>query len=79
MKDYKLYFELPDDLVAVYINNGLDIEAFNGKGRNVLPVPGSFVIDKKGIVRAMQARTDYKLRMEPETIIEALMKISVDK
>ena len=76
MKDYKLYFELSDDLVAVYKRIGLDIEAFNGKGRNVLPVPGSFVIDKSGIVRAMQARTDYKLRMEPETIIEALIQIS---
>jgi peroxiredoxin len=78
MKDYKLYFEIPDDLVSVYKHVGLDIEAFNGKGRNVLPVPGSFVIDKNGIVRAMQARTDYKLRMEPGTIIDALMKISAD-
>ena len=76
MKDYKLYFELPDDLSAVYKSRGLDIEAFNGKGRNVLPVPGSFVIDKNGIVRAMQAQTDYKLRMEPATIIDTLMKIS---
>jgi hypothetical protein len=71
-------FEIPDDLVAVYKHAGLDIEAFNGKGRNVLPVPGSFVIDTNGIVRATQARTDYKLRMEPETIIDALMKISAD-
>ena len=78
MKDYKLYFEIPDDLVSVYRHVGLDIEAFNGKGRNVLPVPGSFVIDKDGIVRAMQARTDYKLRMEPEAIIDALMQISSD-
>lgn len=76
MKDYQLYFELPDDLVAVYKSHDLDIEAFNGPGRNVLPVPGSFVIDKNGVVRAMQARTDYTLRMEPATIIEALMKIS---
>jgi len=78
MKDYKLYFEIPDDLVSVYKHVGLDIEAFNGKGRNVLPVPGSFVIDKNGIVRAMQARTDYKLRMEPEAIIDAMMQISSD-
>lgn len=78
MKDYKLYFEIPDDLVSVYKHVGLDIEAFNGKGRNVLPVPGSFVIEKNGIVRAMQARTDYKSRMEPEAIIDALMQISSD-
>lgn len=78
MQDYKLYFELPADLIAVYKKHKLDIEAFNGPGRNVLPVPGSFVIDKKGIIRAMQAQTDYKIRMEPVTIIDALKKISED-
>ena len=75
MKDYKLYFELPADLVEVYKKHGLDIEAFNGKDRNVLPVPGSFVIDTNMIVRAMHADTDYKERMEPSAIIDALKKM----
>ena len=76
MKAYKLYFELPAELVEVYKNHSLDIEAFNGKGRNVLPVPGSFVIDTTGIVRAMFADTDYKKRMEPSAIIDALKKMN---
>ena len=76
MKDYRLYFELPAELVEVYKNHDLDIEAFNGKGRNVLPVPGSFVIDTNGFVRAMFADTDYKKRMEPSAIIDALKKMN---
>lgn len=72
MKQYRLYFELPDDLIRVYKKAGLDIESFNGKGRNVLPVPGSFVIDRNGIIRAMLANTDYKVRMEPADIVAAL-------
>ena len=75
MKDYHLYFELPDELLAVYKKHGLDIEAFNGEGRVVLPVPGSFVIDQQGIIRAMYAETDYKKRMEPSEIISALERI----
>lgn len=75
MKDYRLYFELPDDLIKVYKKHGLDIEAFNGKGRNVLPVAGSFVIDQKGIVRAMHAETDYKQRMEPADMIRVLQSL----
>ncbi len=75
MKAYKLYFELPAGLVEVYKNHGIDIEAFNGEGRNILPVPGSFVIDTKGIVRAMFADTDYMKRMEPSAIIDALNNI----
>ena len=75
MKAYKLYFELPPELVEVYKNHGIDIEAFNGEGHNILPVPGSFVIDSKGIVRAMFADTDYTKRMEPSAIIDALRKL----
>jgi peroxiredoxin len=75
IKDYKLFFKLGSDLVSVYKKVGLDIESFNGKGRNELPIPGAFVIDKKGIVRAMQAETDYKKRMEPAEIIEILKKL----
>jgi len=76
MKNFNLYFEVPDDLVSVYKKFGIDLEAFNGEGRNVLPVPGTFVIDQKGVVRAMHANTDYKSRMEPAAIRGALLAIS---
>ncbi len=75
MKAYGLYFEVPQALVALYEHKGLVIEDYNGTGRNVLPVPGSFVIDRHGVVRAMHADTDYKERMEPAAIIEALSKL----
>jgi peroxiredoxin len=76
MKAYHLYFELDDELVKVYRKHGLDIEAFNGAGRNVLPVPGTFVIGSDGVVTAMHADLDYTQRMEPQAIIEALQKLS---
>ncbi|CAA6823908.1 MAG: Unknown protein [uncultured Sulfurovum sp.] len=79
MKAYKLYFELSKELLAVYKKNGLDVEAYNGKDHTALPVPGTFIIDTKGVVRAMQAETNYKLRMEPKDIIDALIKISKEK
>lgn len=72
MKEYRLYFELDPELVRVYTARGLVVEDFNGPGRNVLPVPGTFVIDREGIVRAMHADTDYRERMEPADIIRAL-------
>jgi len=72
MQAYNLYFRIPDELVAVYKKAGLDIEDYNGKNRNVLPVPGTFIIDQQGIVRAMHAETDYKKRMEPADIIQTL-------
>jgi len=52
-----------------------DCFTLNGKGRAVIPVPGTFVINQQGIVLAKQAETDYKKRMEPADIIKALKKI----
>ena len=75
MKAYNLYFELAPELVAVYKKHGLDIEGYNGKGRAILPVPATYVIDKQGIIRAGFADTDYKKRMEPLAILQALKKL----
>ena len=78
MKEYKLYFELPKEVLDIYEKHNLGIEVDKEKP-TALPVPGSFVLDTKGVVRAMQAQTDYKIRMEPEMIIDALIKISKEK
>lgn len=76
MKAYKLYWEVPPELDAAYKHSfGLDVAAFNGNGRRGLPVPGTFVIDKSGIVRAAFADTDYKKRMEPADILAALQHL----
>jgi peroxiredoxin len=75
MRDYKLYFELPSDLMTIYKEHGLDLEEFNGEGGNGLPTPGAFIIDSNGIIRTMQAEVDYKSRMAPEDILKALAKL----
>jgi len=79
MKAYKLYFDIPADLVALYKKFDIDFDEYNGEGRTVLPVPASFVIDQNGVVRAMQASTDYKQRMEPAAMIDMLKIISTEK
>ena len=76
MKAYKLYWEVSPELDAAYKHSfGLDVAAYNGNGRRGLPVPGTFVIDKSGIVRAAFADTDYKKRMEPVDILAALQHL----
>ena len=75
MKSYNLYYKLDPELVSVYKKAGLDVEAFNGKGRAALPVPGTFIIDKNGVIRGMHADLDYKERMEPAAIVNILKKL----
>jgi len=73
MKAYNLYFEVPEALRNLYMKEfSLDITDYNGKGRYGLPVPGTFVIDRQGIIRAAFADTDYTKRMEPADIVAAL-------
>jgi peroxiredoxin len=73
MRAYGLHFAVPDALSELYrARFGLDLASYNGPGRYELPVPGTFVIDRHGIVRAAFADTDYKRRMEPADIIASL-------
>ena len=65
-----LRFALPDDLKAVYLSFGNDLAVRNGEGSWTLPMPGRFVIDAKGIVRAADVDPDYERRPEPQKTVE---------
>lgn len=77
MQAYDLFFKVPKDLDTVYRERlGLDLAEYNGPNRRVLPVPGTFVIDRDGVIRAAFADVDYRKRMEPAAIIAALDQLS---
>ena len=50
-----LRFKLPDDLKAVYLSFGNDLAVRNGEDSWTLPMPGRFVVDRAGVVRAVDA------------------------
>ncbi len=73
MRAYGLFFKVPESLSDVYRRNfKLDLAEYNGPGRTVLPVPATYVIDPGGVVRFAFADTDYRKRVEPAAILEAL-------
>ena len=65
-----LRFTLPDDLTQVYLSFGNDLAARNGEDSWTLPMPGRFVIDVNGIVRAVDVDPDYRYRPEAEKTVE---------
>ena len=69
---YGLVFTLPEDLQAIYTTFGIDLPQGNGDGTWRLPVPARFVIDRQGIIRAVDADPDYTRRPEPAATIEVL-------
>jgi peroxiredoxin len=64
-----LRFKLPDDLRAVYLSFGNDLAVRNGESSWTLPMPGRFVIDRSGVVRAADVDPDYEHRPEPQKTI----------
>jgi peroxiredoxin len=65
-----LRFKLPDDLKQVYLSFGNDLVVRNSENSWTLPMPGRFVIDALGIVRAVDVDPDYRYRPEPEKTVE---------
>ena len=65
-----LRFKLPDDLKAVYLGFGNDLAVRNGDSSWTLPMPGRFVIDRGGVVRAADVDPDYEHRPEPQKTID---------
>ena len=69
---YGLVFTLPDDLREIYLKFGIDLAQGNGDGTWRLPVPARFVIDRQGIICAVDADPDYTRRPEPTQTVEVL-------
>ena len=65
-----LRFTLPEDLKAVYLSFGLDLPVRNGEPSWTLPMPGRFVVDRGGIVRAVDVEPDYERRPEPQKTVD---------
>ena len=65
-----LRFKLPDDLKEVYLSFGIDLATHNGEGSWTLPMPGRFVVDQAGIVRAVEVDPDCQYRPEPQMTVD---------
>ena len=65
-----LRFRLPDDLQAVYLSFGNDLAVRNGEDSWTLPMPGRFLVDRGGIIRAVDVDPDYRYRPEPQKTVE---------
>ena len=65
-----LRFKLPDDLKQAYLSFGNDLAVRNGEDSWTLAMPGRFVIDRNGIVRAVDVDPDYRYRPEPQKTVD---------
>ena len=75
-REFGIVFELSDDLIELYRQVGHPLEDVNGpRGKRELPVPATFLIDGKGIIRLTHVDVDYTRRLDPDDVLETLKEI----
>jgi peroxiredoxin len=74
---FGLRFELPDYLVDLYKMLKNDLPSFNGDPSWTLPMPARFVVAQDGTIVYAEVNPDYTHRPEPESLLQALQKLSL--
>jgi peroxiredoxin len=73
---YGLVFTLSDTLKQLQTAFGNPIPKFNGDDSWELPMPGTFVLDRTGVVRLCHVDPKYMKRLEPAAILDALRRVA---
>lgn len=73
-KSLKLVFKMPDELISIYKEFGLNVNEYNGNENYELPMPATYVINKNREVIYSFVSEDYTERLEPSLIIETIKK-----
>lgn len=72
---FDLVFKMPDFLIEVYKDSGLNVAGHNGNNDWELPKPATFVIDQSGKIVFAEVDSDYTKRVEPSKVVEIVKSI----
>ncbi len=73
-KKYGLVFSLAEELKPIYKSFGIDIVSSNNEDSFELPMPATFIINKKKEIIYSFVNEDYTKRSEPQTILDIIQK-----
>jgi len=71
-KEFGLVYTVSKHVQDIYKSFGIDLPNINSTGNFDLPVPGTFIVNRDGIIEDLFVNADYKKRMEPSRILEVL-------
>lgn len=73
-RTYDLVFKLDTETANRY-ENSFGLSQYNGNDKAELPIPATYIIDQKGIIRYAFVNPDYKKRANPEEVVMQLTKL----
>jgi len=74
-REFRLVFALSDELKKLQTHFGSVLPKFNGDDSWELPMPGTFVLDRQGVVRLASVDPNWMVRVEPAAILEVLRAV----
>lgn len=75
-KAFGIAFDLLEELRPIYENFGHALPAMNGGESWTLPIPATYLIDRTGRITLAFVDVDYRRRLEPSEIIDALHSLN---
>jgi len=69
-REIGIVFKQPERMGGLLKNFGVDFEKRNGDASLEVPVPATFLVDEKGVIRNAFVDADYTKRLEPETALK---------
>jgi len=78
MRAFGIAWRVPDEQFESMRGVGVDLEAASGETHHVLPVPAVFLISRDGVIRYRYANPDFRVRIEPERLIEAARELTAE-
>jgi len=78
-KEFKLVFNLAEELHPIFQQFNFDVPKYNGDESWELPIPATYIIDTDGRIIHSFVNADYTQRMEPAEIISKLKELTAQK
>jgi peroxiredoxin len=72
---FGLRFRLPDYLIAIYKQFGIDLAVHNGEPSWTLPMPSRYIIGRDGVIAYAEVNPDYTRRPDPEELLPVLRRL----
>lgn len=73
-RKYDLVFKLDTETADRY-ESKFGLSQYNGNNNAELPIPATYIIDQKGIIRYAFINPDYKKRANPEDVVTQLTQL----
>ena len=71
-RELGIAFSLPEDLMPLYRDIGIDLTQWNGDENHELPLPATYIVEADGTVVWAFVDADFTVRAEPSEIVAAL-------